>query len=169
MKAAILVSIVVAVLIPGDPSAYAQGKPAGKPGVNNPLDELEVTATKFSGRQGEDGKLSFTLRNGGSQAVKVVEDYLPWKSTSVLRLVAVPFPMGLAPVEPVQPIVDPTSTVLEIAGNAELRGELDVSSFFPRWKELTKRGMILVWSFSLYDVETGYDRQFSGIVEYRRK
>jgi hypothetical protein len=168
MKAAILVGIVVAVLITGNTSLLAE-EATGKSVVDDPLDQLEVTATKVSERPGENGRLSFTLRNTGSRSVKVMEDYLPWKTACVLKLVAVPFAKGLGPVEPMQPIVDPTPTILEIAGNAELHGELNVSPFFPQWNKLVNQGMVLVWSFSLYDVETGYDKRFSGVVEYRAK
>ncbi|MFZ5495623.1 MAG: hypothetical protein ACOZE5_09860 [Verrucomicrobiota bacterium] len=167
MNTKLLIGLVAVVLSSSVPSLDAQTQKEEMPIVNHPLAKIEITAAKVNERN--DGKLSFVVKNGSSSTVKVVQDYLPWNTTSALKLLAVPLAKGAAPVEPVQPFEDPRATVQEIAGNAELRGELDVARFFPRWKELVKQGVLLVWSLNLYDVETGQDRRFNGVIEYRAK
>lgn len=163
----LLIGLVAVALFSSVPSLCAQKQKDETPVVNHPLSKIEITAAKVNGR--DDGKLSFVVKNSSSSAIKVVKDYLPWNTTSVLRLRVVPLAKGAAPVEAVLPIEDPRTITQEIAGDAELRGELDVARFFPRWKKLVKQGMRLVWSLNLYDVETGQDRQFNGVVEYRAK
>jgi len=128
------------------------------------LEKLEVTAAKADAN-----KISFVVKNGNASSLRVVKDYLPWNTTCALKLLVMPLRKGTAPVEAVQPIEDPRATVQEIGGNAELRGELDVARLFPRWRELLKQDVLLVWSLNLYDVETGRYRRFNGVIEYRAK
>ncbi len=128
------------------------------------MDNLEITVGKVNGR-----KVSFTVKNGGASAVKVVKDYLPWNTTSALKLLAVPIVKGAASVEALQPIEDPRATIVEIPGKGELRGELDLLPLFPRWNELTQGGVLLVWSLSLSEVETAETRRFNGVIEYQAK
>lgn len=164
MRTKLLIGLLVAVFAAGYPSLCAQSQSQDKSAMSHPLEKLEITAAKVDG-----GKISFVVRNGATSALKIVEDSLPWNTTSALRLLIVPMTKGAAAVEAVQPIEDPRATILEISASTELRGELDVTRLFPRWKELVKRDVLLVWSLNLYDVETGQDRRFNGVIEYRAK
>jgi hypothetical protein len=167
MNPKLLIGIVAMALGASQPLHCAELENHGEAVMTRPLDSCAATAMKAAG-QGE-GRISFQFRNGGSSAVKVMQDYLPWNTTCSLKLVAVPLAKGMAAVEAVLPIEDPRATVLEIPANGELHGELDVSHFFPRWQELTKKGMLLLWSFNLYDTETGHAKRFSGVIEYPAK
>lgn len=132
--------------------------------MSHPMDNLEITVGKVNGQ-----KVSFTVKNGGSSALKVVKDYLPWNTTAALKLLVVPVVKGAASVEALQPIEDPRASIVEIPGKGELRGELDLAPLFPRWNELARRGILLVWSLNLSDVETGESRRFNGVIEYQAK
>ena len=132
--------------------------------MSHPMDNLEITVKKVN-----EQKVSFTVKNGGSTAIKVVKDYLPWNTTSALKLIAVPIAKGAASVEALQPIEDPRATIVEIPSKGELRGELDLAPLFPRWNELTQRAILLVWSLSLSNVETGETRRFNGVIEYQAR
>ena len=164
MNTKLLVSLVAAVLSSGVPSLCAQIQKEETPIVNHPLAKLEITVVKVNAQ-----KISFVVKNKGSSTLKVVKDSLPWNTTSALRLFVVSVTKGGPPVEAVQPIEDPRATIQELPSGSELRGEVDVAPFFPRWKELIKQDVLLVWSLSLYDVETGQDRRFNGVIEYRTK
>jgi hypothetical protein len=164
MKMKLPISFVVLVFVVSRPLLCAQAQSQENTIVSHKLENLEVTAAKANGQ-----KISFVVRNVGSSPVKVVKDYLPWNTASALKLLAMPVAKGAAAVEAVQPIEDPRATIEEIPAKGELRGELDVSSFFPRWRELTKQGVLVVWSLSLSDVETGASRRFNGVIDYQAK
>jgi hypothetical protein len=163
MRTKLLIGLIAVAFIEAYSSLRAESQDGGKLTMSS-LEKLEVTAVKAEAQ-----KISFVVKNGSPSSLKVVKDYLPWNTTCALKLLVVPLGKGTAPVEAVQPIEDPRATIQEIAGDAEIRGELDVARFFPRWNELVKQGVLLVWSLNLYDVETGRDRRFNGVIEYRAK
>jgi hypothetical protein len=164
MNAKLLFGLAV-ILSVMSPSLRAEAQAEGTPAVSHPMNKVEVAAVKT----GDEGRLSFVVRNGGPAPVKVVKDYLPWNAATALKLVVVPVAKGATPVEAMLPIEDPRATVQEIPGNGEVRGDVDVSHFFPHWETLVRQGVLLVWSLNLYDVETGHERRFNGVIEYRAK
>lgn len=165
MNAKLIVVLFLVALPQSHQALRAQSQREEKPGASRSFNKLEITAAKVN--EDDSGKLSFVVKNGTPSVIRVVKDYLPWNTTVALKLLAVPFAKGTAAVEAVQPIEDPRATSMEIQANSELHGELDVSRFFTRWRELTRQGMLLVWSLSLYDIETGQATRFNGVIEYR--
>lgn len=163
MKIKLLIGFVALSLAAGQPLHSAQTQSQQSAIVSSKLETLEVTAVKAGGQ-----KISFVIRNVGPSPIKVVKDYLPWNTASALKLLAMPVAKGAGAVEAVHPVEDPRAALEEIPAKGELRGELDLLSFFPRWRELAN-GVLLVWSLNLSDVETGESRRFNGVIDYQAK
>jgi len=100
--------------------------------------------------------LRIKVTNKGSSPIKMLLDYLPWRSPLNLRLVAIPLEGMLDPVLPLPRMINPTVTQIILHPGETIEGEIELARVFTDFETLLARSEIAIfWSFTIETLEEG--------------
>lgn len=107
--------------------------------------------------------IHIVIQNTGPHEVVFFQDYLPWRSPLLCKVVAIPLGVSESPVLPITKSVDPTLNQLTIKPGSQLEGDIVLNKDFEKFDQLIFRKEVgIFWSFTLENVESERYGRYSG-------